>query len=109
VCTGGRKKKLNASMLATETAIAYPRPKSTATATTASRYSTPRLSTGANERAAKTAPVTSATSARLVASAAACPVTSRRFINAVLIRASIRRIVRGSAAATVRASPREPL
>jgi hypothetical protein len=30
-------------------------------------------------------------------------VTSRRFINAVLIRASIRRIVRGSAAAAIRA------
>ena len=35
VCTGGRKKKLNASMLATETAIASASPQTIATGSTA--------------------------------------------------------------------------
>ena len=37
VCTGGRKKKLKTSMLATETAMPAPRPQTTATGITASR------------------------------------------------------------------------
>src|SRR5579884_778503 len=47
VCTGGRNRKLNASIDATAAAIARPAPKNTAQTSTASTYRTPRLRTGA--------------------------------------------------------------
>jgi hypothetical protein len=54
VCTGGRKKKLNASIDATETGTAYASPQATATPSTGSVYSTPRLTSGATGTSAHT-------------------------------------------------------
>jgi len=61
VCTGGRKNQLKASMLATDTASAYPVPQRAAIGTIASRYSTPSERSGATGLSAKARPVTAAT------------------------------------------------
>ena len=61
MCTGGRKKKLKVSMLATATSTAYAVPQKTAIGSTAKTNSTPRLRTGTQLSKSAIAAATTAT------------------------------------------------